>query len=294
MSLHEKFPLHIVTAARNEAQHLPQLADSLLRQTERPYSWTIVDDGSQDETPSIIDELEEQFDWINHISVADRGYYARGTGNTHALKLGFNDAMQASGTEALGVFDADISFGGDTVEQIYDSFLSNAKLGVYGGEIFELQNGQWLSPVVLPEDFVRGACKIYRKQCYQDIGGIVTRRGWDSIDNLTAAMKGWDVQRDASLIIRHHRNVGSRDGFVKDQYKSGRDAYYMGSDPLLVLARGLRKAVCSKPYFAGGLIFLSAYFGNAFLRKEQYPDTEFREFVKKKHRQLLLSGEYKW
>ncbi|MCR4263905.1 MAG: glycosyltransferase [Candidatus Roizmanbacteria bacterium] len=294
MNLRERFPIHIVTPVRNEQDHLPRLEDAMLSQIERPSSWTILDDGSTDRTPSIISELEKQFDWITGIKIPDRGYYARGTGNTAALKLGFENALKNTDVQALGVFDADISFDEMTMEEIYDAFLHNTQLGVYGGEIVEFRNGEWKPPVVLPEDFVRGACKIYRRKCYEDMGGIITRRGWDSIDNITASMKGWDVKRDVGLIIRHHRPVGSQDGFAVDQYKAGRDAYYMGSDPLLVLARGLRKMVKTKPYFAGGLVFLSAYFGNAFLKKEQYADPELRAYVKKRHRQLLMTGQYKW
>jgi len=165
---------------------------------------------------------------------------------------------------------------------------------VYGGEIVEFRNGSWFPPVILPEDFVRGACKFYRRRCYEEIGGIITRRGWDSIDNLKSAMRGWDVKRDSALLIKHHRPVGSRDGFAKDQYRAGRDAYYIGSDPLLVLVRGLRKMTRSKPYFLGGLIFLSAYFGNKFLAQEQYPDPELLNYVRKRHREILLKGFYKW
>lgn len=294
MNLHERFPLHIVTAARNEQDHLPRLKESMMQQTERPLEWTIIDDGSSDNTPTIIRELEQQFDWITSIRMPDRGYYARGAGNTAALKLGFENALKNSDVKALGVFDADVSFDELTIEQTYDAFLGNSQLGIYGGEVVEFCNGQWTPPVVLPEDFVRGACKIYRSRCYEDIGGIITRRGWDSIDNLMAAMKGWNVKRDVELIIRHHRPVGSQDGFIVDQYKAGRDAYYIGSDPLLVLARGLRKMITTKPYLAGGLIFLSAYFGNAFLKREQYDNTELLAYVKKRHRELLLNGLYKW
>jgi len=50
----------------------------------------------------------------------------------------------------------------------------------------------------------------------------------------------------------------------------------------------------TKPYFLGGLIFLSAYFGNKFLAQERYPDSELLAYVRKRHRALLLQGYYKW
>lgn len=294
MNKYERFPLRVVTAVRNEEKYLPGLASSMVVQTRLPEKWTIVDDGSTDSTPSIIEELEKDYDWIESIRLPNRGFYKRGIGNTTALKLGFEKAQQAMGIQGWGVLDADVTFKNTTVEQILNAFLTNPKLGIYGGEIVEFHDGKWSPPVVLPEDFIRGACKFYRRQCYKDINGIVTRRGWDSIDNIKAAMKGWEVRRDTALLIRHHRSVGSKDGPLKDQYKTGRDAYYIGSDPMLVLVRGLRKLVKDKPFFLGGLIFLSAYFGNSFLRKDRYPDDEFLKFVRKQHRQILLQGFYKW
>jgi len=294
MQQFERFPIHIVSSVRNEQAFLPGLADSIRSQTERPASWTIVDDGSTDNTPAIIKDLEKQCDWISSITVGDRGYNARGYGNTKALQLGFSHALETFHVSGLSNMDADITFDKLTMASVYDSFLNNDNLGIYGGEIVEYRKGKWVPPVVLPDDFVRGACKVYRLACYDQIGGIVPRRGWDSIDNLKAAMLGWDVKRDTALLIRHNRPVGSQDGFVKDQYKAGRDAYYLGSDPLLVLARGGNKLIASKPYFFASMVFLSAYFGNAFLHKERYPDKQFLEFVKHKHRELLLKGFYRW
>jgi len=294
MQQYERFPIHIVTPVRNEQEYLPQLSESILSQKERPASWNIVDDGSIDNTPKIIHDLERQYDWISSINIKNRGYDARGYGNTKAIQLGFSHVMKSFKVSGLAVMDADISFDNLTMTSIYDSFLHQDNLGIYGGEIVEYRKGKWSAPVILPEDFVQGACKVYRLSCYNEIGGIVLRRGWDSIDNLKAAMEGWDVKRDVALLIKHNRPIGSRDGFIKDQYKVGRDAYYIGSDPLLVLARGAHKMITSKPYFFAGIVFLSAYFGNAFLKKERYADKKFLAYVKQKHRELLLKGYYHW
>ena len=294
MSRTKELNIHIVTPVRNEEDYLPHLAESILSQKERPFRWIIVDDGSSDRTLSIIDRLEKQFDWIKSIRLKDRGYRARGYGNTLALKMGFEQALQCSRTEVLGALDADITFDELTIEKVKDAFLKDQKLGIYGGEIVEFKNGVWVPPAILPEDFVRGACKFYRKSCYQDIGGIITRRGWDSIDNIKAIMRGWDVKRDVALLVKHHRPVGAADGFARDQYKAGRDAYYIGSDPVLVLIRGLRKMFRSKPYLIGGFIFLVAYFGNNILMAERYPDPELRKYVRKRHREILIQGFYKW
>lgn len=284
----------IVSPVKNEESTLQKLADCILSQTELPDHWLIVDDGSSDTTPSIIDNLKRQYDWITSISLPDRGYYSRGEGSYTAAANGFKHMLASFDVQVLGIFDADVSFEKKTIERIRDVFLKSNKLGIYGGEIIELINGKWVIPITLPKDFVRGACKFFRSQCYEDIGGIKSGKASNIISNMEALMHGWEVKRDIALLIKHHRSGGSRDNYVRRHIKGGIEAAYIGSDPLLTLVRGIRKMIKSKPYFFGGLIFLGTYFNNAFLCRDQYPNPKLLKFIQKRHRQILHEGFYKW
>ncbi len=55
----------IITPAKNEERNLPLLAESLIKQTIKPAAWFIFDDGSDDRTPEIIEELSSKFSWIH-------------------------------------------------------------------------------------------------------------------------------------------------------------------------------------------------------------------------------------
>lgn len=289
-----KLNIFIATAVRNEERFLNDLAKKIIGQNLKPYKWVIVDDGSTDKTKDIIVKLCKRYDWIDSIFIPDRGFDDRGRGNSKAISLAFEKALEDGFAEVLCIFDADISFDDDAVSRISSNFMKDDNLGIYGGEIIEFKNGKWKSPVILPVDFVRGACKAYRRKCYQQIGGIVMRRGWDSIDNIKASMKGWRVIRDFEFKVKHKRSVGIRDGFFRDQYKAGRDAYYIGSDYLLVLARGLAKTIKCRPYLIAGMVFLASFFGNMVFGKKKFSDRQFLKFVKKRHRKLLWEGFYKW
>lgn len=48
------YTLTILTPTYNRAYILPQLYESLLKQTEPDFIWMIVDDGSTDETENLI------------------------------------------------------------------------------------------------------------------------------------------------------------------------------------------------------------------------------------------------
>jgi glycosyltransferase involved in cell wall biosynthesis len=287
------FSIGIVTPVRNEQDMLPKLANSIFSQTELPNRWLIIDDGSSDNTPTIIDDLKRKYNWITSIMLPDRGYYSRGEGSYATAAKGF-EYMLSSDVQVFGIFDADISIEETTIKCIRDAFLKSNKLGIYGGEIVELRGDNWVIPIELPKDFVRGACKFFRRQCYVDIRGIKLGKSSNVISNMEALMHGWDVERDTTLLVKHHRSGGSRDNYVQRYIKAGIEAAYIGSDPLLTLVRGVIKMVKSKPYFLGGLIFLGAYFNNAFLRKDQYPNSELLRFIQKRHRQILREGFYRW
>ncbi len=46
----------IISPCRNEAEFMRQTLDTVVAQTIRPTLWVIVDDGSTDDTPRILDE----------------------------------------------------------------------------------------------------------------------------------------------------------------------------------------------------------------------------------------------
>lgn len=285
--------LSVVTAARNEGEFLPQLADSMLSQKRLPDSWCIIDDGSEDDTPKIVAGLAKRHSWIFGIQKPDRGFYSRGPGNISALNEGITATKNGDRSQLVAIMDADVSFDDTATQQIEDSFQSRWKLGIYGGEIVEAKDGDWAPPVVTPPDFVRGAFKVYRRACLEEINGIRPIKGWSVIDNMTAQMRGWEVERDPDLEIKHHRPKGTRDG-IGDHRKAARNAYFVDSDPALVIARGLRRMIREKPLVLGGLAFLGAYFKSKVSKDEQYPDEELLKFVRQRHRQVLLDGYIDW
>ena len=58
-------------------------------QTLRPSKWIIVDDGSSDRTPQIVDAAAGEHDWIQVIHRADRGFRKPGTGVMEAFVEGY-------------------------------------------------------------------------------------------------------------------------------------------------------------------------------------------------------------
>jgi len=53
-----------ITPARDEEKLLPGLIESMAAQSRLPDCWIIIDDGSADRTPALIDEAARKYPWI--------------------------------------------------------------------------------------------------------------------------------------------------------------------------------------------------------------------------------------
>lgn len=145
--------------------------------------------------------------------------------------------------------------------------LPNPCIG--GASLFLLQNGS-AQPETGPHFHVRGATKIYRRQCWQAIGGLVAAPGWDVVDEIKASMLGWTTESFADIIAFHHRPTGGA-GPWRDMLKRGQGCYVAGYHPLYVAARCLRH-LGSRPWLLGalgmGAGFLSGYLGGIPLQRD--------------------------
>src|SRR3989442_13980936 len=60
----------IISSVKDEEKYIETTIHAVLRQTARPSKWVIVDDGSGDRTPSIVDKYSRRFDWITVLTLA--------------------------------------------------------------------------------------------------------------------------------------------------------------------------------------------------------------------------------
>jgi biofilm PGA synthesis N-glycosyltransferase PgaC len=53
----------LISPCRDEARYMRRTLDSVARQTVQPALWIVVDDGSTDETPAILEEYAARLPW---------------------------------------------------------------------------------------------------------------------------------------------------------------------------------------------------------------------------------------
>ena len=209
----------IVSAVRDEQEHIEATIASMASQTILPTKWIIVDDGSTDNTGSIIERHAARFPWIHVIHRDNRGFRKSGGGVVEAFYDGYR-TIENDEWEFIVKLDGDLSFPKDYFENCFHHFQTDSQLGVGGGEIYH-DLGTDLKLEAAPRFHVRGATKIYRRACWKAIGGLWVAPGWDTIDEVKANMLGWRTYSFSELHLLHHRFTGTADGLVRSSVKHG-------------------------------------------------------------------------
>jgi len=277
----------VVTPVRNEAEFIELTIQSMLAQTVKPREWIIVNDGSTDDTEEIVTRYLPTCPWIRLVNREDRGFRQRGGGVVRAFYDGF-EALDCQDYEFIVKLDGDLSFEPTYFEQVLAEFTARPRLGIAGGGCYVRAGDDWTLEAA-DVHHVRGATKVYRRVCFEAIGGLVPGLGWDGIDEWKARMLGWEVRSFLDLKVLHHRGVGMGSGKLKGKVEMGRAAYFMGYHPLFMLVRGARR-MADRPYILGGLAILWGYFGDWLKRQERLDDPAMVRFLR--HDQLKrLGGE---
>jgi glycosyltransferase involved in cell wall biosynthesis len=272
----------VITPVRNEAEFVEKTLASMVAQTAQPAEWIIVDDGSTDATASIVAGCAAQHPWIKLVKRADRGFRQRGAGVVDAFYDGLRHVSETD-YEVIVKLDGDVSFDPPYFETLLEAFVKNPRLGITCGAIRVPVDGRWITERHLTP-WTSGPSKVYRRACFEAIGGLRLRLGWDGIDNWHALMLGWEIGRDKRLRVFHHRPPGHATGRLKARLEEGQGAYGMGYHPVFMLARGLWR-MRDQPYVIGGLAMLWGYVAG-WLRHSERVESDLIRFVQ--HTQLRV------
>ena len=281
----------IITPARDEEAHIEKTILAVSRQTVRPAQWIIVDDGSRDKTGEILNRAAQTFPWITVLRRSNRGFRQAGTGVIAAFNDGYTH-VDCQEWEFLVKLDADLSFTTHYFERCFAEFEKDWALGMGGGGIYHIENG---APKLEPSPafHVRGATKIYRRECWEELGGLVMAPGWDTIDEVKANMLGWRTRTFADLQVFHHRFTGSADGAWKDSVKNGFANYVTGYHPLFMLFKCLRR-LAARPLLISALGLAWGFLKGYRTHAPQVQDASLIRYTRSQQLRRLLLQESIW
>jgi glycosyltransferase involved in cell wall biosynthesis len=281
----------LVTPARNEEAFLESTIRSVIAQTRKPLKWVIVSDGSTDRTDDIVKSYAQQHGWIELVRMPehqDRHFGAK----AHCFNAGY-ERVKHLNFDLVGNLDADITFGTDYYEFLLGRFAQMSDLGVAGTpfvEDFERPDKHSYAHASANLDHVSGACQMFRRACFEAVGGYVPIKGGgiDWLAVTTARMKGWQTRTFRERICFHHRKMGTAGrGKLMARFRHGQEDYYVGGDPLWESLRGVFQ-MREKPYVFGGLFLIIGYFWAWAKRSESPVPAEVRAFHRREQMKRLL------
>jgi len=264
------FPSYVVvTPARNEARFIECTLKSVVAQTVRPLRWVIVSDGSTDGTDEIVARYSAKNPWIELVRMPERSE-RNFAGKVIAFNAGYARVRELD-YQVIVSLDGDISFEPDYFEFLLMRLADDPLLGLTGTPFQEL-SGQMYDYRFVSVEHVSGACQVFRRECFEAIGGYVPVKGGsiDHIAVISSRMKGWKTRTWTEKASTHHRELGTAERKVlTSRFKYGIKDYVIGNHPLWELFRVARQ-VALPPVFAGGLALGAGYFW-AMLRQIDRP-----------------------
>jgi glycosyltransferase involved in cell wall biosynthesis len=277
----------LITPAKNEQSFIRRTLDSVVTQTTLPERWVIIDDGSNDGTSEIVESYTKRYPWIELVCRTqdpDRNFASK----AHSVALAFARVKPLE-FDIVGNLDADVSFNPDYIEFLMQKFSEDPKLGV-AGTPFTQDGGYDSSKHSFEgENYVAGPCQLFRRECFEDIGGYVPNRagGVDWIAAMTARMKGWKVRSFPEKRFHHHRTLGTAGkGPLRALFSYGEKDYYLGGSPVWQLFR-VAYRMTKRPLLLGGLAVLCGYCWAGMRRVKRAVSPELMRFHRREQMKKL-------
>ena len=238
----------------------------VLNQTIPPEAFIVVDDASEDETPEIVRRYEPMVKLLE----TRRGRIAvRGINECLARLDGVREATKlAPNWEYLLKLDADSYLPPDYMERLLIRFERYPRLGIASGVPYGERLWRW---------HACGGASVYRRRCWDEIGGFEPLSAFDLHAILKAKMHGWIVASFPE--IRYHQMRSWEKLRLSRWLLTGRVRYKMGftlPHTALSAAIHMRK----RPRVLGGLVYFLTYLTNYLSGSERPLDGEFYSFMR--------------
>jgi glycosyltransferase involved in cell wall biosynthesis len=263
----------------------------MARQTILPKQWIIVNDGSQDGTGTLIDQAALQYPWIRAVHRKDRGSRKWGAGIIEAFYAGY-DALDCDDWEYMSKLDGDLSFEPDYFERAFEKLRDNPKIGIGGGVLYHYDHGQRVLENH-PKFHVRGGVKIYRRECWEAIGGLWVGPGSDTVDEVKANMLAWTTSSFFDIHLIHHRFTGASWGRWGGLTKDGKIDYVLGYHPLFLAAKVISRLI-RRPYVVGSFAHVCGYLSANMQHIPRVDDPQLIQYLRQQQLARLFGGNTIW
>ncbi|MHC5210622.1 MAG: glycosyltransferase family 2 protein [Planctomycetota bacterium] len=282
----------LVSPCRDEAEFMRRTLESVAAQSVPPGLWVVVDDGSTDATPAILEEYSRRLPYLRVVRREDRGRRSVGPGVIEAFEAGLQ-SVGAQRFDYLCKLDLDLELPPGYFEGLMRRMEDDPRLGTCSGKPWVPHPDGGLVREVCGDEMSVGMTKFYRTSCFEQIGGFVPEVMWDGIDCHRCRMLGWSAAsyEDPDLRFLHLRPMGSsQDGILVGRWRHGTGQWFMGTGLLYMTASALFR-MGQPPRLLGGVAMWLGYVASMLSAKRRYEDGAFRRFLRRYQLRCLLIGK---
>jgi glycosyltransferase involved in cell wall biosynthesis len=235
--------LVVIIPFYNEENYLAECINSFTIQTRRPDLLLLVDDSSTDKGADIAKSFAATHSFISYRRKQSNPGRIPGAKHIHAFYHGLEEVEDF---DLIGKFDADVILPSNYFEEAIKAFRNHLNLGMFSGHLYIKQQDRWIYEAVADKNHIRGPIKLYRKECFKAIDGLIPALGWDSIDTLLAEANGFELRTDADLNVKHLRPT-NKDYTNLDYFERRGSSYHLlGYDLTISLLSALKLAFKKK------------------------------------------------
>ena len=263
-----------VTHCKNEEKTITNCVESVLNQTVPPAVYVVVDDGSTDGTPEILNGFESRIEIVSLEATRTR---ERGDHHRNLLLLSYHEAVEkVADWQYLLTVDADEILYSDYLERILSKMEEDPKLGMASGipiskvvggyrKIYKASHGVW------------NGARVYRRGCWDDLGAIPSIQGWDKWVQFEANRLGWRTEPFDDINFVEERPWGGTT--LKYWIRRGFSRKLLGYSTLTHIITCSTR-LTHRPYFFGSLAFFLSFMLYG-IRGERYFSEDYHDFVRR-------------
>lgn len=284
----------LLTLARNEENYLPKVAECVIKQTSLPSLWLIVNDGSTDKTQTIIDELTCKHEWIIGMKLPS-GPGGLGLHFARVAKRGFEElqnqaAIRKKSYQFIGKVDADVMFGPECFETLLCEF-EDESLGIVSSILIQ-EDGSNIAPKekrdITFADYPTDGVRIYRRECFEQVGGIHVVKAPEVVVGVKARVKGWKLKRVDKVVAFHRRKSHQETSLWRRWEMRGAEQHYLGYHPLVVLGSCFYDFLYIRPVYLA-LAHFWGYMKSVLSKADKIPDQEVLQYFRNRYSKEITS-----
>lgn len=280
MVIHSKVDYVLMTAAFNEEAYIETTIRSVVQQTLLPQKWIVVSDGSTDNTDRIIQKYTNQYKFIELLRI-EKENKRTFCSKVRALNAGYS-ILQGLEYNYIGNLDADIDLTISYFEKIIAQLEIYPELGIASGVYVEKYKGQTIR-FKKPKFHTPGAIQVFRRECYEKIGGYPKLEGGeDTAAGVCARMHGWQTRSFKDIEVTHLKPLltGNLRHVIKGRFRLGWTDFLLGMHPLYAVVKLIRQ-LFNKPFIIGGLSLFIGFLYHWVFKRNRSVSKQFVEFFRK-------------